>query len=84
MILSSKEGASRKSLPDLTREKNEQLDARVLEKITQGVRKTSIVASSLGVKDLREIDRSLQRLRKKGSIVFKGGPAATGGGWRLP
>lgn len=67
---------------------NEELDAKVLESIKSGKTRASAVQVDLKMTpdaiSMRALDRSLQRLRKRGAIKY-GGQGTTGtvlSGWR--
>jgi len=61
---------------------NEELDAKVLESIRSGKTRAAAVQAHLllGPNAARALDRSLQRLRRRGLIEY-GGPS-TFTGWR--
>lgn len=63
---------------------NEELDAKVLEAIRSGKTRAGAIQAHLkmpGVHVMREMDRSLQRLRRRGLIEYGGEGVATRG-WR--
>lgn len=62
--------------------KSELIDAMVVKALEDGVVTFTAICSRLGFlggyNDSRKVDRSLQRLRKRGRVVFKQGI-----GWQL-
>lgn len=65
---------------------NDELDTKVLEAIRSGKTRASAVQAHLGLEKSRQaildVDRSLQRLRKR-ELIRYGGPGTTFSGWRL-
>ena len=64
---------------------NEELDAKVFEMIRSGVARAALVRDRLseGV-SMRDVDKSLQRLRRRGFIVYGAASRETAFfGWRV-
>lgn len=52
----------------------EELDRAVTKAVRGGANQFSTILSKIGSQDYRSVDRSLQRLRKKGLVQYKTGP----------